>query len=273
MNAKELIKEGKLSEARTLLVDEIKKSPGNTGLRTLLFQVLIFSGEWEKADRHLDAVGTQNAETMPAIALYKSLVQAERERLKVIKLKDTPSFATETPEYFPLYWEAMEKLQNSKPDEALKLFQQIDAQLDELSGTVNGKEFKGFTNTDSAFTYFLETFAHERYILVPFEKIRELLIQPPESLFDLIWPQATLTTWGGLSMNCFLPALYPETYLQENNELRMGKLTDWAPRCGPFVKGIGQQVFEIGGADMAILEIQELLFNFTGKEDDDEENN
>ncbi|HAA04476.1 MAG TPA: virulence protein SciE type, partial [Syntrophobacteraceae bacterium] len=46
MEPKELIRAGRLTEARTLLTEAVKASPADMGLRTLLFQVLVFFGEW-----------------------------------------------------------------------------------------------------------------------------------------------------------------------------------------------------------------------------------
>ena len=50
MDSKELIKKGQLGEARAALVNEVKNRPGDPASRTLLFQVLLFCGEWEKAN-------------------------------------------------------------------------------------------------------------------------------------------------------------------------------------------------------------------------------
>jgi hypothetical protein len=37
-------------------------------------------------------------------------------------------------------------------------------------------------------------------------------------------------------------------------------MTDWIPLTGPFFKGVGQHVFQIGEEEKAILEIREVLF-------------
>lgn len=87
MNSKDLIKAGRLSEARKQLVEEVKSSPADLGKRTLLFQVLSFCGEWDKADRHLDAIVTQDSSRQTGVQVYKNLVHAERERMEVVGLK------------------------------------------------------------------------------------------------------------------------------------------------------------------------------------------
>ena len=61
MEAKELIRAGRLSEARKLLTEEVKKLPGDLSKRTLLFQVLAFSGEWGKAQSHLEIIANQDS--------------------------------------------------------------------------------------------------------------------------------------------------------------------------------------------------------------------
>jgi protein involved in temperature-dependent protein secretion len=38
-------------------------------------------------------------------------------------------------------------------------------------------------------------------------------------------------------------------------------MTDWQAIGGPFARGAGQQVLQIGETDMALLEIRELLCN------------
>jgi len=264
----EQIKSGELLKARSWLIEEIKKNPGAPRLRTLYFQVLIFLGEWEKARKHLEAVPVTDEGVKQALEIYKSLVAAEQERLRVRQLEAEPSFLPEIPQYYPLYLAGVKCLAAGDADGVRDAFQQIDSQLDDLTGTVNGKEFTGFRNTDSALGYFLEAFVHGRYVMVPYEEIREILMNAPETLYDLIWPQAALTTWSGLSMNCFLPALYPESYQQEDELLKIGRVTDWVSLGGGFVKGLGQQVFDIGGEDMAILEMREIQFNISGNGED-----
>jgi type VI secretion system protein ImpE len=261
MDTKDLIKAGRLSEARAQLTEEVKAKPGDSGRRTLLFQVLAFCGEWDKAERHLDAIGSQDVAADIGVQVYRNLVCAERERMEVSKLKRRPSFLPETPSYLETYYAAWAKLGEQKIEEAKALFDQIDAQRPIVSGTVNGKSFTGFKDTDTFLSIFLEGIVHERYVWIPFEAIRELVVSAPKALFDLLWTTARITTWEGLTMNCYLPVLYPDSFLHEEDRVKLGRMTDWIPLGGPFAKGSGQHVFQIGKEEMGILEIREALFN------------
>ncbi len=269
MNATDLFKEGKLAEARKVLVDKVKSSPADTGSRTLLFQVLIFCGEWEKGLRHLDLIAAQDPAKEPGIQVYRDLINAENERIEVINLKQTPSLMPETPPYFETYYAGLEKLAEKKTDEAQEFFKKAGESRPQVSGTVNGKPFEGLSDTDTFLSAFLEAFVHERYVWIPFEYIREIVIEPPKNLFDLIWISASITTWEGLSMNCFLPVLYPDSFNHDDEKIKLGRMTDWESIGGPFYKGLGQHVYQIGDEDMAILEIQEAVFKFYDSEESD----
>jgi protein involved in temperature-dependent protein secretion len=61
-------------------------------------------------------------------------------------------------------------------------------------------------------------------------------------------------------MNCYLPVLYADSFLHEDDRVKLGRLTDWTSIGGPFAKGMGQHVFQVGEEDVGILEIREVLF-------------
>jgi type VI secretion system protein ImpE len=159
-----------------------------------------------------------------------------------------------------LYYTAWEKLSQKEIEEAQALFDQVDAQRPTVSGTVNGNRFASFKDTDTFLSLFLEAMVYERYVWIPFESIRELSITPPSTLFDLLWTTARITTWEGLTTNCYLPVLYPDSFLHEDDRVKLGRMTDWAPLGGSFSKGMGQHVFETGDEEVAMLEIREALF-------------
>jgi len=264
MEAKELIRAGRLSDARKLLIEEVKKLPGDVSKRTLLFQVLAFSGEWGKAQSHLEIIAAQDNRKETGVQIFKNLVQAEKDRSEALKLMHRPSFLPKSPRYVEKYFAAWEKLGEKKVKEAGELFDQIDADQPVVSGTVDGKAFEGFKDTDSFLSRFLEVIIYERYMWIPFESMRELVVSPPQTLFDLLWIQARITTWEGLNLNCYVPVLYPDSFLHEDDRVKLGRMTDWISLGGTFTKGFGQHVFQIGEEEKSILEIREVIFKFSG---------
>ena len=265
MNPKALILEGKIDEARAILVDQVKKAPTDTAARSLLFQVMLVCGEWEKAGRQLDIAATQKGSPDMNSAVYQNLIQAEKERQAVSTMDSRPTFFPEVPDFCDDFFQALECIREERIEDAAKQFAAIDERLPEIRGTINGEPFSGFRETDTTLAYFLEAIEYERYLWVPITSIRELVVSPPETLIDLIWAKARITTWEGLTMGCFMPVLYPNSFASEDSRIRLGRLTDWKPLGGPYARAVGQHVYDIGGSDYAIFEIKEAVFTLAAE--------
>lgn len=263
VEAKELLKAGQLSKARGQLIADVKSAPADHSVRTLLFQTLVICGEWDKAEHHLNTIVLQDPKTETGVQVYKNLLHAEKERLEVFNQGRRPSFMPETPAYLESYLSAWQKLLDNQTESAKEIFDQIDHQIPQPVGVVNGNNFCGITDTDQFLSRFLETFTYEHYVLIPFESIRELTIDAPKTLFDLIWAGARVTTWEGLNINCYLPVLYPESYLHQDDRVKLGRMTDWQSLGGGYSKGNGQHVYQVGTEEISILEIREIVFSAT----------
>jgi type VI secretion system protein ImpE len=273
MDPKDLIKAGRLAEARKRLTEEVRAMPADVGKRTLLFQVLAFCGEWSKAEQHLDAIVAQDSKKETGVQVYKNLVGAERERLEVSTLMRRPSFLPETPPFAETYFAALQKLLDRKLEEAEALFNQIGTERPEVRGTLDGTAFVGFEDTDAFLSLFLEAMVHGRYVWIPFESIREIVLSPPKTLFDLLWVEGHVTTWEGLALNCHLPVLYGGSFSHEDERVKLGRMTDWIPLGGGYSRGVGQHVYQIGDREKALLEIREVSFDPPMKAERDEKNN
>jgi len=261
MDPKELIRAGKLSEARQHLINSVKSSPGDSGLRVLLFQVLSLMGDWEKAERHIDILAAQDVKAEAGVLSYRNLLHAERIRQEVNNLERRPDFLPKSPPYVEKFFLALEQIRQSDLKTAEASFDQLEADRPRVSGTVNGKPFVDIRETDSYLLFFVEAFVHERYVWIPFESIREMVLQAPESLFDLIWTPAHITAWDGLTLNCFLPVVYPDSAFADDDRIKMGRMTDWHPLGAAFFRGLGQHVYLFGEEEMPLLEIRELRMN------------
>ncbi len=260
---------GRLSEARAQLTAEVKGAPSDGSKRTLLFQVLAFLGEWEKAERHLDMIVALNPPSETGVQVYKNLINAERERQGVIERKSIPGFAASPPAYLDTYFAAWDRLKDGEPAKARRLYREIGGHLSPLSGTVDGRSFEGFSDMDAFLSLFLEVVVHDRYLWVPFESIGELSISPPKSLFDLLWVPARLVTWEGLSMQCYLPVLYPGSAAMADDKVKLGRITDWLPLGSSFYRGIGQHMFQAGEEEIPLLEMREVVFSLENRKDDE----
>jgi type VI secretion system protein ImpE len=261
MNSEDLLRAGKLSEARQQAIAEVKTAPGDISKRFLLFQILAFQGEWDKAEKHLDAIVAQDPVREPGVQVFKNLVTAERRRQELWKKGGVPDFIPETPVWLQAYLDARQALAQGQMAEVGERLAGIEEQLIPVSGEIQGKNFTGLQDTDDCLTFFVEAFVFERYVWIPFSQIRELAIDPPKNFSDLLWITARLTTWEGLTLNCQLPVLYPGSHQHPDDRVKLGRMTDWVALGNGLVRGAGQHVYAVGEDEVAILEVGEVILS------------
>ncbi|MDD2735363.1 MAG: type VI secretion system accessory protein TagJ [Desulfuromonadaceae bacterium] len=267
MNSADLIRDGKLSEARESLVSKIKAAPGDTKARTLLFQVLAFCGEWDKVARHLDLLISQLPETATGTLVYLNLVSAEKSRQEVAAGRQTPDFMTEPPSFLTALLEARRLLADGDTATATSLLDKVEEQLLEVSGLSQSGPFIGFSECDATLTGILEVFVHDRYIWFPLASIRELSVQKPKTLLETLWAPGRIVTWSGLTTECFLPVMYPGSSSFESDPVRMGRITDWIDLGNGNYRGVGQHLFMVGDQEKSLLELGEITFNPPSQEE------
>jgi len=118
MTPLDLFKAGKLSEAMSALGEELRQDPTNTKSRIFLFELLCFSGEYDRAEKHLDVLAQSGPQSEMGAVLYRGLLNATRAREDVCLKEQIP--------------------QTAAPDSA-----------DGISGTLNGTPFKSLPDADS----------------------------------------------------------------------------------------------------------------------------
>jgi type VI secretion system protein ImpE len=260
MDAKELIQAGRLDEARSRLTEAVKSAPTDLSNRTLLFQMLAFSGQWDKARRHLEVIAAQDPDRITVVQMCHELIKAEIERQETIRQHRLPAFLPKAPTYGDMYQKAWENLGKSHFESARTVLDDIDAGRPPVAGELNDKPFQGFKDADTRLALVLEVFVHEHYVWIPIDSLRELVLPAPTSLLDLIWASAQITTWDGLTINGFLPVLYPDTHQHEDDRVKLGRMTDWAPLAKGISKGFGQHVLDVGDNEYGLLEIRKAVF-------------
>ena len=272
MDIKELIQNCQLAEARVQVVEGLKKNPADMGLRTTLMQILCFLREWDKAEKHLNTLLSQDETIQGGVQQYKTLLQAEREREQVAKFAQPPIFLPKSSSSAKLCLQGRELYASGDKDGALAVLEQLREELAQLTGTLNGEPFTGFEDIDSFQGGFLEAVVYDQYVWIPFTAIRELIIEPPTGLGDLFWISANITTWDDLSINAFLPVLYP-TACEDDEQVQIGRITKWNIIDDSFLQGSGQHLYAGGDNDRGILEIRELNFNYRSTEVNNGTNN
>src|SRR5947208_10170135 len=120
MNVKELLDSGSLAPAIERLDAELRSKPTDLRLRTSLFELLGFAGDWVRAERQLDAIGRQGdgPEALAGVGVYRYLLEAEKAREALFRKGQPPRFTLEPPPAVSLHLEALDLLRTGHAAEA-----------------------------------------------------------------------------------------------------------------------------------------------------------
>ncbi|MGC1722774.1 MAG: hypothetical protein WA746_27665, partial [Isosphaeraceae bacterium] len=110
MNAGELYKAGRLGEAIEAQVQEVRASPLDHSKRLFLFELLVFSGDLDRARRQIDVIKYDDNDLERAVAGYRKLLDSEQARRDLFTRGVAPGFFGEPSEHLRLRLEAVNRL-------------------------------------------------------------------------------------------------------------------------------------------------------------------
>jgi type VI secretion system protein ImpE len=260
MKAKELLDAGRLLEAIEQLNQDVRSHPTDSRLRIFLFELLCFAGDYQRAARQLDVIGQQEATAEVGVQVYRNVLAAESARRRLFSEGLRPNFLFDAPPYVHLHCDAVNRLREGNPAEAVALLGQSDSSRPRLKGRIEGQPFDDFRDADDLIAPFLEVIVHNTYIWLPFEQIKHLTISVPKRLRDLLWIPATLESHYGPVGEVFLPVLYVDSSQHADDQVKLGRMTDWRAVAEGLTQGVGQHLFFIDGQDRGMLEIRGIEF-------------
>jgi len=263
MTASELYKAGKLTEAVAAQTQEVKANPADHSRRLFLFELLAFAGDLDRARRQIDAVTYEELELEAQVLDYKKLLDAEQLRRRLFSEGLKPEFFTPPPEHVQFRLEAVNRLRENQLAEAGDLLVRAQDRCPPLKGQLNEKPFDSLRDCDDLFSSVLEVLARGVYYWVPLDQVARLTMNPPKYPRDLIWVSARLEMTDNAAGNVFLPALYPRSHEHPENQVKLGRMTDWqGPDTGP-VFGMGLRTFLVDEDPISMLEWRQLELSET----------
>ena len=232
-------REGRLREAIKALGEELKSNPLDAKRRTFLFELLLFAGEFDRAEKQLDLLAGANAEAAAGTLLYRSALHAERTRQSMFANGETPPHK----------------------EEAVH------------NGTWNGNPFREMSDADPRIGANLEVFLAGSYTWIPIHYLRKLEIQPPANLRDLVWAQARVETSSDFRLQdlgeVLLPVLCPLSSRHAEESVQLGRETAWEPDETHGQVPFGVKMMDVDGTDVPLLEIRSIAWNAPEKESED----
>jgi type VI secretion system protein ImpE len=261
MSASDHLKAGRLNEAVAEAQAAVRSRPQDQASRYLLAELMCFTGELEKADKQLDALGELDPKQMMTVSMFRQLIRSEQARGQFYQDGRVPEFIdTPTPD-MEQRLRASLLIREGNLAEAGRVLAAAEAQRTPVTGTCDGKPFTEFRDLDDLTAAFFEIYtATGKYYWLPFEKIEEIEFRPPERSRHLLWRSARLTHRDGPEIEVHLPALYAGSARQDDVQCQLGRMTNWLGGDGEPMRGVGQRTFLIDDEARGIMEITSITF-------------
>lgn len=260
-NPGELYQSGKLAEAVTAALNDVKHHPSDTGKRWLLCELLCFAGELSRAERHLETLATQDPKSMFSVTVFRNLIRAESARREFFAEGKVPEILGELTPSLRLYLEAAEAIRKEACSDAMQILSEAEQQRSCRSGVCDGEAFADLRDTDDLTAAVFEAFTVAGgYCWIPMEHVQSVEFGAKNRMSDLLWRLTHLVLSNGFDGQMYLPALYYNTYYAGDEQLLLGRGTDWSGGDGSPVRGIGQRVLLVGDEGRPMLEISSIRF-------------
>lgn len=230
--AKELFNEGKVRESIEALTAYVRTQPNDRAQRTFLFELLCFAGEFTRAERQLAALADGSPERETGAIVYYAALHAEKTRHELFAKRDFPSDTPACP-----------------------------------GGELNGKRFTDLRDANPAIGPRLEVFAAGAYLWLPFQHVASVQMERPQRLRDTLWTPTlvqTASSFKGMDIGeVLIPAIYPFSSEQPDEQVWLGRLTEWFADEEGRETPLGQKMLLVDGEEFPFLEIRSLTFDQT----------
>ena len=261
MTAAELLKQGKLDDALKGLHEQVRSDPANAKHRVFLFQLLAVMGRWDKALTQLNVAADLDAKTLMMAQVCRQTLQCEAFRAEVFAGQRTPLVFGQPDEWVGRLIQANQLAAEGRYAQSLEMRNKALQAAPAIGGNVDGKPFEWLADADPRLGPVLEAIVDGKYFWIPMHNIRQISVEAPTDLRDIVWLPANFT-WsnGGVGVG-LIPGRYPGTENAEDGLLRLARRTDWRTLAPDFDVPVGQRLFTTNDGDYPLLELRRISFD------------
>ena len=261
MSPGELFQEGNLAAAIEAAQEAVKKHPREVSHRHLLLELLLFTGDWDRVDHHLDAIATQSKDLAVHVSILRHLVRASLARQEFYEQGRVPEFFVDVTDVLRSQLQASIAIREQDSDEAKKFLDQTAANYPELRGTCDGVPFEHFRDLDDLVAPCLEIIMpNGNYYWHGFESGLKIELTVPKRPLDFFWQEVSVTLPNGTQLDGHMPGLYAGSS-QSEGLVQVGLDTEWDETgVDGIVRGVGGRMFLVGEESKNRWEIQSIVF-------------
>jgi type VI secretion system protein ImpE len=227
----------------------------------MLFQLLILSGQWDRALTQLAVVNDMDVEAQDFVRTYREVIRCELFRRDVFAGSRTPLVLGEPPEWIARLTEALRLLGERRIEEAAVLRSAAFDAAAAVPGRLNGLPFDWIADADVRLGPVCEAIVNGKYYWIPFERLKRIEVEAPADVRDLIWAPGKITFQNGGEQVAFLPARYPGSEAAQDDDIRLCRKTEWQDLGFDTHVGMGQRMLTTDSGETAILEARLIELN------------
>jgi len=263
MRAEEFLQAGRLKEALAVLEGQVRADPANAKLRIFLFQLLSVLGDWKRAINQLNVAAELDAINLLLARAYGSALNCEALRSEIFAGNRSPLVLGEPTEWVSWLIHSNQLGAQQNYEAARELREKALEAAPAIPGTINGNDFEWLADADSRLGPVLEAIVDGKYYWVPFTALKQMRIEAPVSLRDLVWISVHFTWTNGGEAGGLIPTRYPGSESSQDDALKLARKTEWVEMPGSTSIGLGQRMLATDQDDFPLLEIRQIDFGYS----------
>jgi len=260
-SALEAYRAGDLAGALSRLQQDIRSRPADSALRVFLAQLLMVTGDWDRAAAQLKVAAELDAQVLDMKHAYTAALYCERIRSEVFAGQRPPLLFGEPERWMALFVQAIALSAQGEHGPAASARAQALEDMPDCAGRANDVPFDWIGDADSRIGPFFELLIEAKYFWVPVSRVRRLALEPPADLRDLVWMPVSVVWVNGGESQGLMPARYPGSERSTDSAIQLGRKTDWKALEADTYIGLGEKCLMTDQAEIAVCDLRELELN------------
>lgn len=250
--------EGELDAALAMAKSALRTNPSDPQLRHIYIDLLIISGDYERADNQCGLAVTFQPDAVMGFALLRNQLRGMAARDAWFREGAVPDFPGGPTDLDQLALKLSIADRQGDTDATKTMLDELEALRGDRFMRINGKDVADFRDLDDRIPHALEVImSGGAYLWIDFSRIALLRIEPMRRHRDIAFRQAELTLTDGAVAPVLLPAIYHQANAPDAQNL-LGRSSDWQTLPTGLTVGQGQRCFLAGEQLLAFSEIQEI---------------
>lgn len=258
--AQALLAAGRLTEALAQVQRDVKSNPADPKPRIFLFQLLCVLGRWEKALTQLSVLPDLDPDTLLMSRAGAAAITCELLRKDVFRGTRLPLVFGEPAEWMGWLVRANQLTSAGQVNEGADLRAKALESAPAVDGSIDGQPFEWIADADERLGPMLEAIIDGRYFWIPLQNVRQLQIDPPTDLRDLVWAPARFTWSNEGNTVGLIPTRYVDSDDETDPQSCLARKTEWMERNG-VPCGRGQRLFATDQGEYPILQTRMIQLN------------